>query len=146
MDPESSGSYLTGALHISPAVWKPSNWAKASTNPNLKPLAPPKIVAQDVKVRCIEALLLHFDIIRQAGAGLLDGTREGRYGVSQNRSGATINVRTVAEEFCGALDGLDEEMDLGYKALIKGGVSVGSWKGKKSGVSFPIGGFVMTAC
>ncbi len=41
----------------------------------------------------------------------------------------------IAEEFCGALDGLDEEMDQGYKALMKGGVSVGGWKGKKTGVS-----------
>lgn len=133
MDPESSGSYLTGAIHISSPVWKPSNRAKASS----KALAPPKITAQDVKVRCIEALLLHFEIIRKTGSGLFDGPKDGRYGARPGLALGTAGKRVtvIAEEFCGALDGLDEEMDQGYKALMKGGVSVGGWKGKKTGVS-----------
>jgi len=133
MDPESSGSYLTSAIHISSAVWKPSNWAKTAS----KPLAPPKITAQDVKVRCIEALLLHFEIIRQSGSRLLNGPREGRYGQRLDLGSGASAKRTfaIAEEFCGVLDELDEEMDQGYKALVKGGVALGGWKGKKTGVS-----------
>ena len=134
MDPDSSGSYLTGAIHISSAVWKSSNWAKSAASS--KALGPPKITAQDVKVRCIEALLLHLEIIRQTGSGLLDGPRDGRYGSRSGMMGGAASQRAtgIAEEFCGALDGLDEEMDQGYKALVKAGVGVGGWKGKKTGV------------
>ena len=44
-------------------------------------------------------------------------------------------VEIIADGFCTVLDGLDEEMNHAYKALVKAGVNVGSWKGKKSGVS-----------
>ncbi|ORY24785.1 hypothetical protein BCR39DRAFT_545930 [Naematelia encephala] len=141
MDPESSGSYLTGAIHISSAVWKPSNWAKtpssssssAGTATIPKPLAPPKILAQDIKVRVIEALCMHNEIIRQTGAVLLDGPRETRYGAGGRplNVGAGANVIIArAEEFVGVLEGLDEEMEASYKLLMKAGVGVGSWKGK----------------
>lgn len=145
MDPESSGSYLTGAIHISSAVWKASNWTKSSSNSNgpagkgREALAPPKILAQDVKVRVIEALLLHFEVIRQVGAALLDGPRNARYGPTSGsqpppRQGDRY-VSTKAEELVHAFEGLEEEMEASYKVLVKSGVGFGSWKGKKSGVS-----------
>ena len=93
-------------------------------------------MAQDVKVRCIETLLPHLETIRQTGSGLLDGPREGRYGSRAMVSGAAgKRLGVIVEEFCGVLDGLDEEMDGAHKSLVKGGVSVGGWKGKKTGVS-----------
>ena len=133
MDPSSSGSYLTGRLHISPAVWRPAIWPKASAGS--KALGPPKIVAQDVKVRIIEALELHLDMVRHAGSTLLDGEREYPAGTEVPADMARAAHR-VAEELCAALDGLDEEMDQSYKMLTKGGVVVGPWKGKRSSVSF----------
>ncbi|WVQ93287.1 hypothetical protein IAU59_000354 [Kwoniella sp. CBS 9459] len=146
MDPDSSGSYLTGAIHISSAVWNPSNWSKfpsSSGHPSSqgqgqsgsgggggKLVAPPKIMAQETKVRCIEAWILHFDAVRITGQALLSGPRDKiRTGNGANEGGK------IAEEFCVALDELDEEMDSSYKSLVKQGVGVGGWKGKKTGGS-----------
>ncbi|OCF40244.1 hypothetical protein I317_05938 [Kwoniella heveanensis CBS 569] len=139
MDPESSGSYLTGAIHISSAVWNPTNWSKSSSfggqnhsgqGVNGKIIAPPKILAQDTKVRCIEALILHFEAVRITGQALLSGPRDKiRTGAGASEGGK------IAEEFCVALDELDEEMDSTHKALVKQGVGVGGWKGKKTGGS-----------
>nr|XP_031862325.1 uncharacterized protein CI109_002290 [Kwoniella shandongensis]KAA5529397.1 hypothetical protein CI109_002290 [Kwoniella shandongensis] len=126
MDPEGSGSYLTGAIHISSAVWNPSNWSSGVGGKT----PAPKIHAQEVKVRCIEALILHFETLRSTGHALLDGPKEYRRGGSS----AKVDSKRVGE-FCAALDELDEEMDSTYKALSKGGVAVGSWKGKKVGGS-----------
>ena len=135
MDPESSGAYLTGAIHISSAVWKPSNWAKA-TAPGIKPLGPPKIVAQDVKARVLEALIIHMEIIKQAGMTMLNGQRDQRHGSILANSDRMAEA--VVDELCKALDGLDEEMDQSHKMLVKNGVMVGSWKGK--GKKLGVGG------
>ncbi|WVF65637.1 hypothetical protein IAT40_000368 [Kwoniella sp. CBS 6097] len=149
MDPDSSGSYLTGAIHISSAVWNPTNWSKFPSSGhghghghghpssqgqgqgqggNGKLIAPAKIMAQETKVRCIEALILHFEAVRFTGQALLSGPRD------KVRTGKGVSEGgKIAEEFCVALDELDEEMDNTHKSLVKQGVSVGGWKGKKTG-------------
>lgn len=137
MDPESSGAYLSGTLHLSSAVWKPSNWSKIGPNGQvIKPLGPPKILAQDVKVRVLESLIMHLEIIKQAGGRLFDGKRQILYN-GGTPNGAQTMLQAVCEDLCGSLDALDEEMDQCHKLLSKAGVDVGPWKGKgkKTGVS-----------
>jgi hypothetical protein len=142
MDPSGPGEYLTSSVHIAPAVWRPANWTKANGK------APaPKIFAQDVKVRCIEQLLLHLPPIRQAGSLFLDGPREASYGRSTSTStsagdagpgGSGITkseVAGMADRLMSELEAVDEEMEAVYKALVKAGVNVGGWKGRKVGDS-----------
>lgn len=82
----------------------------------------------------MDALLLHLEIIRHTGAPLLEGPREVSYGVpgvAAPRVGVQA-IASIGHELLGALDGLEEEMDGVYKTLVKAGVSVGAWKGKKA--------------
>lgn len=140
MDPSGPGEYLTSSVHIAPAVWRPANWTKSNGK------APaPKIFAQDVKVRCIEQLLLHLPPIRQAGSLFLDGPREASYGRSTSTSagdagpgGSGITkseAAGMADRLMSELEAVDEEMEAVYKALVKAGVNVGGWKGRKVGDS-----------
>lgn len=134
MDPHGSGAYLTGAIHISPHVWQASLHHRPG--PNGKKEAALRLVAQDTKVRCMEALIINLEIVRATGIPLLDGPRELKYGaplthVPHPRGGEA--VVKMAEEFSHALDGLEDEMDQTYKSMIKAGVAVNGWKGKKSG-------------
>lgn len=131
MDPQGSGAYLTGSIHISPHIWQTS----IHTRPGQRKDAM-RLVAQDVKVRCMEALIINLEIVRATGIPLLDGPRELKYGaplthVPPPRGGE--GVVKMAEEFSHALDGLEDEMDQTYKLMIKAGVQVNGWKGKKSG-------------
>nr|XP_019047961.1 hypothetical protein I302_04581 [Kwoniella bestiolae CBS 10118]OCF26891.1 hypothetical protein I302_04581 [Kwoniella bestiolae CBS 10118] len=127
MDPEGSGSYLTGSIHISSSIWNLSQNGRNT-------IGPPKIAAQEVKMRCLESLILHFESIRITGQGLLNGPRRHS---RPGGSGGGANNSKLAEEFCLTLDELDEEMDNTYKLLSKGGVMLGlasgGWKGKKHG-------------
>lgn len=82
----------------------------------------------------MDALILHLEIIRHTGAVLLEGPREVGYGVpgvAPPRIGGQA-VAGVGQELLGALDGLEDEMDGVYKSLVKAGVPVGAWKGKKA--------------
>lgn len=82
----------------------------------------------------MDSLLLHLEIIRHTGAPLLEGPREVAYGVpgvAAPRIGGQA-VSGVGQELLGALDGLEEEMDGVYRSLVKAGVAVGAWKGKKA--------------
>ena len=78
MDPNGSGSYLTGRLHISPAIWKPAIWPKTASG--LKPLGPPRIAAQEGKVRIMESLIINIAIVSRTGIELLNGPKEYRPG------------------------------------------------------------------
>lgn len=130
MDPHGSGAYLTGSIHISPHVWQ----ANLHTRPNQK-RDPLRLVAQDTKVRCMEALIINLEIVRATGIPLLDGPRELRYGaplthIPHPKGGE--GVVKWAEDFSQALDALEDEMDQTYKLMMKAGVQVNGWKGKKS--------------
>ena len=127
-----SGAYLTGTLHVSSAMWQSNGFAQTK-------LPGPKIQAQDTKVRCMEALLLHLEIVRATGMPLLSGERIGFYGRAKTdaqkiagRSGSAAPPGAV-EEFAKALEGFEDEMDGCCKALQKQGVSMGAWKGRKTG-------------
>ena len=135
MDPNSSGSYLTAKIHISSVVWKPAIWPKTSSG--VKALGPPKIAGQEAKVRIMESLIINIGIISRTGLPLLDGPREFRPDGSEGLVDPNLSraMSGIAEEMCTALDALEEEMDAGHKLLTKSGVTVGAWKGKKSGVS-----------
>ncbi|EIW67127.1 hypothetical protein TREMEDRAFT_64996 [Tremella mesenterica DSM 1558] len=82
MDPNGPGAYLTSSIHVTPSVWKPSNWSKMGHGR----LPAPKIQAQDVKQRCMETLVLHLRALGQVGSGMLTGPRERRYGEGLNGS------------------------------------------------------------
>jgi hypothetical protein len=130
MDTDGPGAYLTGSIHVPSAVWNTSAYSRSR-------LPGPKITAQDVKVRVIDQILLHLEILRHTGALLLDGPREVGYGVpgvAAPRVG-TAKVVQVAEQFYAALEAFEDEMDGVYRSLVKGGVLVGGWKGKKANVS-----------
>ncbi|WVQ64007.1 uncharacterized protein L199_002166 [Kwoniella botswanensis] len=130
MDPEGSGSYLTGSIHISSSIWNLSHSGGNARNM----IGPPKIIAQEVKMRCLESLILHFESIRITGQGLLNGNGQRksiRNSTGLTTSGGGGNGSKLAEEFCLSLDELDEEMDNSHKMLSKAGVGVGGWKGKK---------------
>jgi hypothetical protein len=134
MDADGPGAYLTGAIHIPSAVWNPSAYTKEGTR-----LPGPRIVAQEVKIRIIDQLLLHLEIIRHTGALLLEGPREVNFavaGVAAPRVGAK-RCMDIGDEFVKVLEAFEEEMDGVYKSLIKGGVVLDVWKGKKgSNVSY----------
>lgn len=135
MDPHGSGAYLTGSIHVSPVVWQ----ASLHTRPGQKK-DPLRLVAQDVKVRCMEALIINLEIVRATGIPLLDGPRELKYGaplshIPHPRGGES--VVKMAEEFSHALDALEDEMDQTYKLMMKAGVQVNGWKGKKSNLVSP---------
>ncbi|WWD06647.1 hypothetical protein V865_004740 [Kwoniella europaea PYCC6329] len=128
MDPEGSGSYLTGSIHISSSIWNLTQTGGRNA------IGPPKIIAQEVKLRCLESLILHLESVRITGQGLLDGNGQRksiRNSTGLTTSGAGGNGSKLAEEFCLSLDELDEEMDNSHKMLSKAGVGVGGWKGKK---------------
>ena len=128
MDADGPGAYLTGAIHIPSAVWNPSAYTKERTR-----LPGPRITAQDVKVRVIDQMLLHLEIIRHTGALLLEGPREVNFavaGVAPPRVGSKKCMDT-GDEFVKVLEAFEEEMDGVYKSLLKGGVVLDAWKGKK---------------
>ena len=134
MDADGPGAYLTGAIHIPSAVWNPSAYTKEGAR-----LPGPRIVAQEVKIRIIDQLLLHLEIIRHTGALLLEGPREVNFavaGVAAPRVGAK-RCMDIGDEFVKVLEAFEEEMNGVYKSLIKGGVVLDVWKGKKgSNVSY----------
>ncbi|WRT68967.1 uncharacterized protein IL334_005949 [Kwoniella shivajii] len=126
MDPESAGSYMTGTIHVPSAVWNPSNWSKTSKSQ----LTPPKIIAQEIKVKCMESLILHLESIRITGQSFFNGPK-----TKKRVNGGGIEGNKIAEEFCLSLDELDEEMDITCKLLSKNGVlsnnsnsNFASWK------------------
>jgi len=130
MDPNGPGAYLTGAIHVSPHIWQTSIHTRGNTKNQFR------ILAQDIKVRCMESLIINLEIVRATGIPLIDGPRELKYGaplthVPPPRAGDGLGK--IAEEFVQALDALEDEMDQSYKLLFKAGVAVGGWKGKKSG-------------
>jgi hypothetical protein len=130
MDPNGPGAYLTGAIHVSPHVWQTSVHTRGASKNQFR------ILAQDTKVRCLESLVNYLDHVRAAGIPLIDGPRELRYGVPLIQIPTPRNsegVGQVAKEFAIALDALEDEMDQCYKSLVKAGVAVNAWKGKKSG-------------
>ncbi|WVR09144.1 hypothetical protein IAU60_006206 [Kwoniella sp. DSM 27419] len=135
MGPDSPVVQLTPSIHIPPAMWNPSGWTRLSTGTNgthAKLVGPPKIAAQDAKVRCIEALILHFEAIRLTGQPLLSGPRGSTRplaGGGTKGPGEAAKI-ALADELCAVLDELDEEMDNTHKSLVKQGVEVGGWKGK----------------
>lgn len=146
MDPEKEGAYLTGAIHISSAVWRPTDWQSTA------PSGPsgsggkggnndrqPKIAAQEVKAKVIEVMVARLEEIRDKGMFLIEGRREFEHGRGTGAgagAGAEGGMARMVDEFCVALDGLEEEMESSYKALVSKGVVLGNWKGKKtSGVS-----------
>ncbi|WVQ81467.1 hypothetical protein IAT38_003591 [Cryptococcus sp. DSM 104549] len=122
MNPDGQGASLTPGIYIRPGMW---SWSPHSAGSS----APPKIIGQDVKVRCMHALFLGLEGVRGVGIGLLEGPREySRKEVAEDEA-----KRKMGEEFCRVLEELEEEMDSVAKMLGKGGVAVGEWKGKKSG-------------
>jgi hypothetical protein len=83
----------------------------------------------------MESLIINLEIVRATGIPLLDGPRELKYGaplthVPPPRAGEGLG--RIAEEFAQALDALEDEMDQTHKLMVKAGVAVNGWKGKKS--------------
>ena len=134
MDPESTGAYLTAQIHLSPAIWQTAHFHRSGSK-----LGPPKIIAPEIKYRLLETLCFHLDIIRSSAAPLIVGARDCNWGqIGELPAGVSRQMLlNVANDLISALDAMDEDMQAGYKALMKGGVQVQSWKGKvkKSGVS-----------
>ena len=85
----------------------------------------------------MESLIINIGIISRSGLGLLDGPRHFSPDGSEGLADPNLcrAMSGLAEELCAALDALEEEMDASHKLLTKSGVTVGAWKGKKSGVS-----------
>ena len=78
-------------------------------------------------------MLLHLEIIRHTGALLLEGPREVNFAVASvapPRVGSK-KCRDTGDEFVKVLEAFEEEMDGVYKSLLKGGVVLDAWKGKK---------------
>lgn len=126
MDATSSGAYLTAHIHISPAVWQPSQWAKSSS----KTLGPPRITAQDVKYRVLETMSFHLDNIARVAGPMLDGEKMHR---SSGNRPADVNrtmAISMAEDLIRNLDAMDEDMDTSWRTLNKAGVQVQPWKEK----------------
>lgn len=132
MDVDGPGAHLTPGIHITPAVWNPATWTKLSAAAAQADKASvPKIVAQDVKTRCMHTLALCLESVKGAGYELLAGPRERRRS-SQGSGAEEQKWKRLTEEFVRALDDLEEEMDNAGKMLSKGGVEVNSWKGNKA--------------
>ncbi|OWZ40124.1 hypothetical protein J010_03870 [Cryptococcus neoformans] len=132
MDVDGPGAHLTPAIHITPAIWNPATWTKLSAAAaQADKTNVPKIVAQDVKTRCMHTLALCLESVKGAGYELLAGPREWRRG-SQGAGAEEQKWKGLAEEFVRALDDLEEEMDTASKLLSKGGVGVSIWKGNKA--------------
>lgn len=132
MDVDGPGAHLTPAIHITPAIWNPATWSKLSAAAaQADKTNVPKIVAQDVKTRCMHTLALCLESVKGAGYELLAGPREWRRG-SQGAGAEEQKWKGLAEEFVRALDDLEEEMDTASKLLSKGGVGVSIWKGNKA--------------
>lgn len=190
MDPDKSGSYLTGTIHISSAVWRPLDWGIGSSSASVSgsvsgsgaasvsasgvgggagpgggggglpvnsgPGYPastisssnkhinsdtknnqPKIAAQEVKAKCIDLLVGRLEDVREKGLFLVEGgPREAGYqgGKGGSRGPGVLGGAEgrMVDEFMGALDALEDEMESMYKALLSKGVVLGSWKGKKT--------------
>ena len=134
MDATSSGAYLTAHIHISPAVWQPTQWARSSS----KNLGPPRITAQDVKYRVLETMSFHLDNIARVAGPMLDGEKSYRSSGSRP-SGVNRNVAiSMAEDLIRNLDAMDEDMETSWRTLNKAGVQVQPWKEKstkRAGVS-----------
>lgn len=132
MDVDGPGAHLTQGIHITPAVWNPATWTKLSAAAAQADKANvPKIVAQDVKTRCMHTLALCLESVKGTGYELLAGPRERRRS-SQGSGAEEQKWKRLTEEFVRALDDLEEEMDNAGKLLSKGGVEVSSWKGNKA--------------
>lgn len=132
MDVDGPGAHLTQGIHITPAVWNPATWTKLSAAAAQADKANvPKIVAQDVKTRCMHTLALCLESVKGTGYELLAGPRERRRS-SQGSGTEEQKWKRLTEEFVRALDDLEEEMDNAGKLLSKGGVEVSSWKGNKA--------------
>ncbi|EAL20311.1 hypothetical protein CNBF1220 [Cryptococcus deneoformans B-3501A] len=132
MDVDGPGAHLTPAIHIAPAIWNPATWTKLSAAAaQADKTNVPKIVAQDVKTRCMHTLALCLESVKSAGYELLAGPREQRRS-SEGAGAEEQKWKRLAEEFVRALDDLEEEMDSASKLLSKGGVGVSSWKGNKT--------------
>lgn len=130
MDPSGPGAYLTSAIHIDPAMWKPSNWRQPGSS---KSSSQPKLVGQEAKARACEALIGHLEAIRSTAAPLLMGVRDERYGgegQARLSKHEMEQANRVGGELSTLLDGLDDELDATHKALQSKGVAVGTWKGK----------------
>jgi len=134
MDATSSGAYLTAHIHISPAVWQPTQWARSSS----KSLGPPRIAAQDVKYRVLETMSFHLDNIARAAGTMLEGEKMQRSS-NTRPTGVNRNVAVaMAEDLVKNLDAMDEDMDTSWRTLNKAGVTVQPWKeksNKRAGVS-----------
>ncbi|KIY32253.1 hypothetical protein I305_05204 [Cryptococcus gattii E566] len=132
IDVDGPGVHLTPGIHITPAVWNPATWTKLSAAAAQADKANvPKIVAQDVKTRCMHTLALCLESVKGTGYELLAGPRERRRS-SQGSGAEEQKWKRLTEEFVRALDDLEEEMDNAGKLLSKGGVEVSSWKGNKA--------------
>nr|ODN92957.1 hypothetical protein L204_05135 [Cryptococcus depauperatus CBS 7855] len=127
MEAETTGTYLTPGIHITPGIWNPSTWSKANFAQTEKSHVP-KIVAQDVKIRCMHTLSLCLESTKSAGKPLLNGPRDRQRTLASEDS----TWKKLGEEFIRALDELEEEMENTGKMLSKGGVGVNSWKGNKA--------------
>ncbi|TYJ55302.1 hypothetical protein B9479_004025 [Cryptococcus floricola] len=140
MDGDNAGCYLTPGLHITPAVWNPSTWSRSAaimggTEQGDKFV--PKIVAQDIKTRCMATLAMCLETLKGPGFELLSSGPRDRSrpaGAASTPVSPGARWQKAGEELVRALDELEEEIEGVSKMLSKGGVGVGGWKGKK-GVS-----------
>ncbi|WWC91307.1 uncharacterized protein L201_006250 [Kwoniella dendrophila CBS 6074] len=134
MDPEGNGSYLTGSIHISPAIWNFSSSSSSTISSSSKNkdkdngLISLKIIAQEIKIRCLESLILHFESIRITSQGLLNSQRNKKRSTPLS---ANENINKLGEDFILNLDELEEEFDNTHKLLSKNGINLINWKGKK---------------
>lgn len=129
MDASGPGAYLTSVIHIDPAVWKPASWRSSGSSKSAK------LTGQEAKIKCCDALVVHLEAVKRAGAPLLDGGREERFGADDASSRLSKSqmetVTRSAEEMLALLEALDDELDSTHKLLTSRGVAVGSgWKGK----------------
>ncbi|WWC73193.1 uncharacterized protein I206_107159 [Kwoniella pini CBS 10737] len=135
MNPEIGGSYLTGSIHISSSIWNNQNLKSFSSSGNKNLIPPLKIIAQEIKIKVLEGLILNFENIRITGQILLSNNQSSIKNPKRTTSSInnTSTINGGAEDFCLSLDEFDEEMDNIHKILSKNGIGVGSWKGKKQG-------------
>ncbi|WVQ75413.1 hypothetical protein IAR50_005034 [Cryptococcus sp. DSM 104548] len=137
MDGDHAGCYLTPGLHVTPAVWNPSTWSRSAavmggTEQGDKYV--PKIVAQDIKTRCMATLSMCLDTLKGPGFELLSSGPRDRSrpsGAASTPVSPGARWQKAGEELVRALDELEEEIEGVGKMLSKGGVGVGGWKGKK---------------
>ncbi len=121
MNPQATGAYLTGAVHLPPAMWSASSWAGSVSGKQ----AGVKVHALETKIRSIDQLVFHLEIIRRTTGGLLDGARELAYGAKDPRILSPVlhrdQVAVIARDFEDALEAFEEELDLVSRSLSKAG-------------------------